>query len=162
LKNIEFKTIIQEYESVDCLPEKDKALVLKAIEATKASYAPYSKFHVGAAVRLQNDVDVIGSNQENIAYPSGLCAERVALFAASTQYPGVPIEAIAITAFSDDFEVNFPVTPCGSCRQVLSEYEHIYGKQIRIIMHGHKSKVLIAEKVEDLLPLSFKTDGLKK
>jgi cytidine deaminase len=162
LKKIEFKTVIREYGSIDDLPEDDRGLVQTALQAAKTSYAPYSKFHVGAAVRLQNGICITGSNQENVAYPSGLCAERVAVFAASSQYPGVPFEAIAITAVAEDFEVDFPVTPCGSCRQVLSEYEHIHGKNIKIILTGYKGKALVIEKVEDILPLSFKADSLKK
>jgi len=162
LKKIEFKTVIQEFDSAEELPQNDQDLVNAAAGAVKTSYAPYSKFNVGAAVLLQNGVVVTGSNQENVAYPSGLCAERVAVFAASAQHPGIPIESIAIAAESKEFEVNFPVTPCGSCRQVLSEYEQIYGRNIKVILSGHTGKVLVVEKVEDLLPLSFKADKLKK
>jgi cytidine deaminase len=162
LKKIEFTTVLQEFDSVEALPQKEKELVQAALDATKSSYAPYSKFHVGAAVRLKNGKCISGSNQENVAYPSGLCAERVAIFSATTQYPGIPVEAIAITAVSGEFEVNFPVTPCGACRQVLSEYESIYGQNIKMILTGHSGKVLVVEKVEDLLPLSFKADKLKK
>ncbi|MFH0865094.1 MAG: cytidine deaminase [Bacteroidota bacterium] len=162
MKKIEYKIIITEHDSVKELPEADQELLRLAGEASKVAYAPYSKFHVGAAVRLANSVCVKGSNQENVAYPSGLCAERVAVFAASAQYPGIAIEVIAITAFAEEFEVDFPVTPCGSCRQVLSEYEHLYGKNIKIILSGHKGKLLVIEKVEDLLPLSFKADNLRK
>lgn len=162
MKKKEFKTVITEYDSVKELSADDKELLHLAQEASDASYAPYSKFHVGAAIRLANGICIKGSNQENVAYPSGLCAERVAVFAASTQYPGIPFDALAITASAEEFEVDFPVSPCGSCRQVLSEYEHLFGKNIKIILSGQKGKILVIEKVEDLLPLSFKPGNLKK
>lgn len=162
MKKKEFKTVITEYDSAKELAAEDRELLQLAGEASLAAYAPYSKFHVGAAVKLSNNVCIKGSNQENVAYPSGLCAERVAIFAASAQYPGIAFTTLAITASSENFEVDFPVTPCGSCRQVLSEYEHLHGKNIRIILSGHKGKILVIEKVEDLLPLSFKPDNLRK
>ena len=144
------------------LSAEDRQLIQMAKKASAVAYAPYSNFYVGAALRLDNGVCVIGSNQENVAYPSGLCAERVAAFAASAQYPGIAFNTIAITAKSKDFIVDNPVTPCGSCRQVLAEYEHLFGKPIRIILCGEKGKVLVFNKVEDLLPFSFKADKLKK
>jgi len=161
LKKLEYKTTILEFNSVEELPENDKKLMDMAMEAVKNAYAPYSKFCVGAALLLENGIYVKGNNQENVAYPSGLCAERVAAFSASSQYPGVAILSIAITAKSDSFIVDKPISPCGSCRQVLAEYEHKQGKPIRIILSGAKGKVLVVEKVEDILPLSFKEDKLK-
>lgn len=162
MKKLEFKTTIIEYPSVDELDQQDKTLVEKAKEAASVAYAPYSKFCVGAALLLENGIYVKGSNQENVAYPSGLCAERVAVFSASANYPGIVIKTIAITAKSDSFIVETPITPCGSCRQVLAEYEHIQGSPIKIILSGAKGKVLVVSKVEDILPLSFKEDKLKK
>ncbi len=162
LKKLEYKIIIKEYDSPEKLTPEDKELVNKAKKAAEVAYAPYSKFFVGAAVKLENGKTVIGSNQENAAYPSGLCAERVAIFAASSLYPGVAIKTIAVTAKAEKFIINNPVTPCGSCRQVLIEYEHKFGKPIRIILTGAKGKVFIIDKAEDILPLSFNSDELKK
>lgn len=162
MKKLEFKTTIIEYPSVNELDQQDKALVEMAKEAASFAYAPYSKFSVGAALLLENGVYVKGNNQENVAYPSGLCAERVAVFAASANYPGIVIKAIAITAKSDSFIIETPISPCGSCRQVLAEYEHKQGRPIKIILSGEKGKILAISKVEDLLPLSFKEDKLKK
>lgn len=162
MKKIEYTAIVHEYDSIEELTGDDKYLVQKAKEASEAAYAPYSRFHVGAALMLENGICVIGNNQENVAYPSGLCAERVAVFAASAQYPGIAFKAIAITAKSDDFIVNNPVSPCGSCRQVLAEYERLFCKPIRIILGCETGKILIIDKVDDLLPFSFKADSLKK
>jgi cytidine deaminase len=162
LKKHELKTVFIEYDAVEELSADDKKLVIMAKKAAETAYAPYSDFHVGAAVLLENGVCIKGNNQENAAYPSGLCAERVAVFAASSQYPGIAIKAIAITAKSKNITVRDPVTPCGSCRQVLVEYEHLQKKPIRIILSGEKGKVFIIDKVEDILPLSFKADKLKK
>ena len=105
------------YESFEELHEKDQELMNRAIQARENAYAPYSNFKVGAAVLMENGEVVIGSNQENASYPSGLCAERVAVFQAGAKYPGLTIEAIAITAASDHYLVNQPAGPCGNCRQ---------------------------------------------
>ena len=126
-----------EYLSAEELDEKDRLLLSKAREACKSAYAPYSRFYVGASVRLENGMIITGNNQENSAYPSGLCAERVAIFAASSQHPGVAIESIAIAASTTDFGMQKPVTPCGGCRQVMAEYENLSGKAIRIWMQGN-------------------------
>ena len=138
----------------------DAELLLQAHEATKNSYAPYSKFHVGAAVRLANGAIVKGNNIENAAYPSGLCAERVAMFAAQAQYPGVPIEALAITACSEITEVTEPVAPCGACRQVMVETEQRSGIPMRIICQGHTGPVFVFDGVETLMPFIFLTKFL--
>lgn len=151
-----------EYHSVEELEELDQLLLKKASEACKSAYAPYSRFYVGAAVRLQNGIIVTGSNQENAAYPSGLCAERVALFAASSQYPGVGIESIAITASTELFGMHQPVTPCGGCRQVMAEYENIAGKPLKVWMQGTNGIVWQIRGVHNLLPLMFQGDQLKK
>ena len=135
-------------------------MLRQAHEATRSSYAPYSRFHVGAAVRLANGVVVKGNNIENAAYPSGLCAERVALFAAQAQYPNVPIEALAITACSEITEITDPVAPCGACRQVMVEAEQRSGIPMRIICQGNTGKVFVFDGVETLMPFIFLTKFL--
>lgn len=138
----------------------DAELLRQAHEATQNSYAPYSKFHVGAAARLANGVIVRGNNIENAAYPSGLCAERVTLFAAQAQYPDVPVEALAITACSEHTEVTEPVAPCGACRQVMVETEQRSGQPMRIICQGHTGPVFVFDGVETLMPFIFLTKFL--
>jgi len=150
-----------EYNSNNELPTKDKELLDIAIEATKNSYAPYSRFNVGAAVRLANGEIISASNQENAAYPSGLCAERVAIFSASAQYPGETIECIAITINTDDKKVTSPVPPCGACRQVIAEYEHKQGKKIRVIFAGETGHIVQMEGIESLLPMTFNSNNLE-
>lgn len=135
----------------------DAELLRLAHEATHNSYAPYSKFHVGAAVRLANGVIIKGCNIENAAFPSGLCAERVTLFAAQSQYPDVPVEALAITARSEITEVTDPVAPCGACRQVMVETEQRSGKPLRIICQGDTGPVFVFEGIETLMPFIFLT-----
>lgn len=144
-----------EYDSMDELTAEDKSLMQQAHEAGKSAYAPYSNFSVGAAVLLENGVVVKGSNQENAAYPTGLCAERVAVFSAGAQHPGVAIKTIAITAKSSRIKVESPVTPCGDCRQAISEYEVLYNKPIRFLLMGETGKVLELKNVASLLPLRF-------
>ena len=114
---------ISVYSSMDELENRNEKLMKRAIEARKNAYSPYSNFTVGAAVLLENDKIVLGNNQENAAYPSGLCAERVAVFYAGANYPGIKIKAIAITATSINYKVDTPAAPCGNCRQAISEYE---------------------------------------
>lgn len=138
----------------------DAELLRQAHEATDNSYVPYSKFHVGAAVRLANGDIVKGNNIENAAYPSGLCAERVALFSAQAQYPDVPVEALAITARSEITDVTDPVAPCGACRQVMVETEQRSGCPMRIICQGHTGKVFVFDGVETLMPFIFLTKFL--
>jgi cytidine deaminase len=157
-----FSISFTEFDRSSELSGPDQELMQKAVEATSKAYAPYSTFHVGAAVRLAGGMIYTGSNQENSAYPSGICAERVAIFSASSQRPGETIEAVAIAAHTDSFELFNPVTPCGSCRQVMAEYQNLSGKPIRIIMKGMTEKVWLVEGVENLLPLMFQADKLKK
>jgi len=137
------------------LPVQEAELLKAAHEAAKYAYAPYSHFKVGAALLLKNGHIVSGNNQENAVYPSGMCAERVALFYACAQFPDTPIAKIAITAIGTEKEVSQPVPPCGSCRQALLEYEIKYGKPIKVIMAGEKGEVYIVKSVAELLPLSF-------
>jgi len=150
------------YSSADELNIEDRGLLDQAVQAAENAYAPYSLFKVGAAVRLKSGKIVTGNNQENVAYPSGLCAERVALFYASANFPGDPVAAIAVTAKALKFELDSPVTPCGSCRQVMAEAENQNEHKIKVIMQGGNGKIMVSKSVENLLPISFKADGLKK
>ena len=152
----------EEFNSVAELNKSDRELLKQATHASETSYSPYSSFQVGAAVRLANGEVISGSNQENAAYPSGLCAERVALFFAQAQFPEVPVDAIAIYARSREFKLDKPVTPCGSCRQVMAEYENRHGSKIRVIMGNDDGNVQITQGIESLLPLMFMLDKLKK
>lgn len=154
MKEVELKTVILECQ-MDELSAEDRQLVEQAIEATRRSYAPYSHFHVGAAVRLENGEIVIGCNQENVAYPSGLCAERTALFAAGAQYPDVPVRVLAVAARGTDGEMTEePTGPCGSCRQVIIESETRAKHPIRILLYGRRC-VYIIDGIRQLMPLTF-------
>ena len=144
------------------LIEEDRQLLKSAWEACELAYAPYSNFHVGAALILANEIVFKGNNQENAAYPSGICAERVAVFSASSQYPGVPIKSMAVVAKTDVFNLSVPVTPCGACRQVIAEYETLSGEPIRILLQGNSDKIWIIEGIANLLPLMFHGGDLKK
>lgn len=151
-----------EYDDSSELEERDRQLLLKAVDALAGSYAPYSHYHVGAAVRMADGSVVTGSNQENMSFPAGLCAERVAVFAAAAANPGVHIEALAITASSESFTVDEPVPPCGMCRQAIMEYEMKSGEPIRIILAGQAGKIFIFNGMRSLLPLAFEEKGLLK
>ena len=144
------------------LSENEQQLVENAKSALKTAYAPYSGFLVGASVLLENGEVINGSNQENVAYPSGLCAERVALFYAGAKFPDVKINTVAISVLSKNFEVKDVISPCGACRQVMAEYEEKQHRPIKVILHSPTDEVLIANKVEDLLPFMFKSPLLKK
>ena len=154
MKELELKSVIKVCQKEE-LTAEEQHLVELAIEATQRSYAPYSKFHVGAAVRLENGVEIVGCNQENAAYPSGLCAERTALFAAGAQYPDQPVRMLAIAARGThgDLEEE-PVGPCGSCRQVIIESETRAGAPIRILLYG-KKYVYVIDGIKELMPLTF-------
>lgn len=147
--------------SYDELSGADKAVVDAARAATANSYAVYSNFSVGAAVRLGNGTVASGSNQENAAYPSGLCAERTALFWANSQYPKEPVEVLAIAARSAQGELEFPITPCGACRQVMLETEKRFGNKMKIILYGTRQCYVIDDGVRALMPLSFDSDSLE-
>ena len=144
----------EEYASIDELAPDDRALLEAAIDATKGSYAPYSHFNVGAAVRLADGTIVQGANQENAAYPSGLCAERTAMFAASAQHPGVAFRAIAVVCSRDGSLMLNPGSPCGACRQVMAQYERLAMQPLRIIL-GSGGPILAFTGVESLMPLIF-------
>ena len=140
----------------------EQELIEKAKNAYSNAYAPYSGFLVGASVLLENGEIINGSNQENAAYPSGLCAERVALFYAGAKYPEVAIKTIAISAKSKTFEIDDVVSPCGACRQVMAEYQQKQGQDIRLLLHSPTDEVLIANSVTDLLPFMFNSEKLRK
>ena len=137
------------------LNANDAELLRLAHEATHSAYAPYSKFHVGAAARLANGEIVTGCNIENAAYPSGLCAERVTLFAAQAQYPDVPVEALAITARSESKTIDEPVAPCGACRQVMVEAEQRSGIPLRVLCQGETGPIMAFNGIESLMPFLF-------
>ena len=148
------------FESLEELNEQDHNLMLMAIDARKDAYAPYSNFMVGAAVLLENDEVVIGSNQENASYPSGLCAERVAVFQAGAKYPGVTIKSIAITAKSNTHLVEKPAAPCGNCRQAISEYEFKQKSPIELLLMGEQGEIIKCQSLADILPLGFNNSYL--
>jgi cytidine deaminase len=145
------------YQDINDLEEKDQFLLEKAKEVAENAYAPYSKFKVGASVELDNGIIITGNNQENAAYPSGLCAERTAVFYASSQYPHQKINTIAVTVQNDSIE---PVSPCGACRQALAEYELKFKHPIRVILGSSSGKVYVLNSVESLLPLMFGQNSL--
>jgi cytidine deaminase len=151
----EFRISYTELAGKNELDQIDHDLVKRAEEALKHAYADYSRFYVGAAVLLENGVIITGNNQENVAYPSGICAERVALFYASSQYPNVKIKTIAVMAKSIKFSPQMPVSPCGSCRQVITEYEQKYTSPIKIIMASEDGKIIITNNAKSLLPFVF-------
>lgn len=158
MENLNLTTKILVYSIEEC-PENIKKLIEKAKLAAKDAYAPYSEFHVGAAVLLADGKIITGNNQENAAYPSGLCAERVALFHANSQYPQIAVEAIAVAAYHNGAFTDNPCTPCGSCRQTLLEIEHRYDKPIKIVMYG-RAKICEVDSIKKLLPLSFGKSSL--
>ena len=144
------------------LDNKDQELIANAKEAFITAYAPYSGFLVGASILLDNGEIVNGSNQENVAYPSGLCAERVAMFYAGAKFPDAKIKAIAVSVISKTFKVTDVISPCGACRQVMAEYEDKQAQPIKVILHSPTDDVLIANTVQDLLPFVFKSPHLKQ
>lgn len=142
------------FDDITELPTAAQELMREAIKTREKAYAPYSKFKVGAAVLLQNKAIFVGSNQENAAYPSGLCAERVAIYQASTQFPDEIIEMIAITGTAQE-PTNQPVSPCGACRQSLSEYETKQKRLIPVYFMGASGKIIRTNSIKDLLPFLF-------
>jgi cytidine deaminase len=149
------ESIIQQFDSIEELNTVSKNLLLSAKEAAKNAYAPYSKFNVGCALLLENGEIILGNNQENIAYPSGLCAERTAVFYAGANFPTIPIKMLAVTAFAKNYEVNQPVMPCGACLQSISEIELRFTKPIQIILQGNSGPIYIAEGTKTFLPFQF-------
>lgn len=159
MKKLDLKIFVEEY-TWDELPEMDKNLFIQAQQASKNAYAPYSQFLVGAALLLEDGKVLLGNNQENAAYPSGLCAERTAIFAAGANYPTVRITAIAIAACKATDQVFLPVTPCGACRQAILEYETRQDQSIRLIMPGSNNTIYVAPSIRTLLPLQFSRNNL--
>jgi cytidine deaminase len=147
-------------DSISELPSEIQSLMQQAIEVRKNAYAPYSHFRVGAAILLDNGKVVLGSNQENAAYPSGLCAERVAIFQAGAIYPNAKIVQLAITAASDTNPTKSPIPPCGSCRQSIAEYEFKQDTPIEIYFMGESGEVYKSNSISNLLPLSFDKTSL--
>ncbi|EFA91249.1 cytidine deaminase [Hoylesella buccalis] len=159
MEQIDINISIESYQ-LDELSPQDQELVQAAIKATHNAYANYSRFYVGAALRLENGKMVIGANQENAAFPSGLCAERTAVFAAQANYPDSPIETLAIAGRNEKGVLPNPITPCGACRQVILEIEDRYKKPIKILLYGTQ-KIYCVRSVKDLLPLSFVDDNMR-
>lgn len=162
---MENKTINISYQlfaSKDELSDEDAMLISRAEEALENAYAIYSKFHVGAALLLDNGEIVTGNNQENIAYPSSLCAERVALYYCKAHYPNAAVKKIAIMARSERGDLLEVISPCGGCRQVMSEYERVQEENMQVILKGEGESIMVFDSVADLLPLSFNTKVLGK
>lgn len=155
MKEITITTQFKVFDSVQDLPNDIQELMTQAVEVRKNAYAPYSKFRVGVAILLDNGKIVLGSNQENAAYPSGLCAERVAIFYAGAVYPEAKILKMAITAASDSNQTTAPIPPCGSCRQSIAEYEIKQEIPIEIYFMGEIGAIYKSESLKNLLPFMF-------
>lgn len=155
MKKVEIKTQITVFDVIDELSNSVKYLMNKAIEAKKNAYAPYSNFKVGAALLLEDGTIVTGNNQENAAYPSGMCAERVAIWKASSDYPNHKIVQLAISASSSKRITKEPVAPCGACRQTLLEYELKQKDKIEVYFMGEVGEVIKVDSISDLLPIAF-------
>ncbi|MBR9844733.1 MAG: cytidine deaminase [Algicola sp.] len=155
MKDIKIESTLTVYDDFSELPSDIASLMEKAIEARKNAYAPYSKFSVGAAILLDNDEVVTGNNQENASYPSGLCAERTAIYYAGAQYPDAKILKMALTAGSRINQTITPIPPCGACRQAIAEYEVKQESPIEIYFMGETGKVVKSNSLANLLPLGF-------
>jgi len=161
MKRVEYITVVEEYASSAELSPEERVLLESAARVRDQAYAPYSKFNVGAAVELEDGTIVLGNNQENVAFPSGLCAERTALFSAGATHPGKAVVRIAISATGQGFELKEPVYPCGACRQVMSEYERLSGRPMQILMMGKSGAVHKVNGLINILPVAFDADNLK-
>ena len=151
-----------EYNSLDELNSQDQILCIEAKKAMSNSHSPYSGFRVGVAVQLESGRIVYGSNQENVAYPSGLCAERVALFMIGTTYPDDKILSMAITAQTDHFLIKEPVTSCGACLQVMAEYEKKQSHPINVLFYCLNGTIIRTTGIKTLLPIAFEETRLQK
>ena len=160
MKDLTLQIDIKIYDYSE-LSDADRQLIDSAREATQRSYAPYSHFSVGAAARLADGTVVTGTNQENAAYPSGLCAERTTLFYANSQYPDQPVNTLAIAAKTEKDFIETPIPPCGACRQVILETEKRYKHPIRILLYG-KECIYEVKSIGDLLPLSFDASAMEE
>ena len=160
VKTIKQEIIFTEYPSEEALDDQSQELIAKARKASTMAYAPYSNFQVGAALLLENGEIITGNNQENACYPDGLCAERVAFFAAKSQRPDLEILEVAIVAQKAGDDTPIPIAPCGSCRQVMSEYENNQQSSISVLMTAGNGKVYSCDSIDALLPLKFSKDSL--
>lgn len=158
MKILKKESIVEIYDSINELDTHKFKLMQAAKEMLKNSYAPYSKFRVACALELEDGTVVTGTNQENIAYPSGLCAERVAIFTAGSQFPETAPVAIAITAMAEKGGLFHPPASCGACLQVMAEYETRFNKELLIILNGEKGEVHVAQGVKTFLPFKFEAD----
>ena len=143
--------------NLDSLERKDQDLINSAIKALNSAYAPYSGFLVGTSILLENGEIISGNNQENVAYPSGLCAERVAIFYAGSKYPDVKVKTIAISAISKKFEIEDMISPCGACRQALSEYELKQSNPLELYFMGTSGEIASSKSVENMTNFSQKS-----
>ena len=160
MKKVDITTTVLQYDSIDEFDKETQNLIKKAKEAVSNAYAPYSKFKVGAAILLENGEIITGTNQEYAAYPSGLCAERVAMFYANSKYPNVPVVSLAVSSFTNNHFAEVPTPPCGACRQVLLESETRFETPIKIIMVS-ENKITVVENAKSLLPLNFEESMLE-
>ncbi|WP_029284088.1 cytidine deaminase [Pedobacter sp. R20-19] len=162
MKLLNLNISFEQYAGIGELNEQDQLLCNKAEQALASSYSPYSKFRVGTAIRLASGEIILGSNQENLAYPSGLCAERVALFSIGSNQPNAVIESMAITAQTDNFDITKPITSCGGCLQVMAEFERKQARPIEVIFYCLTGEILKVTSVKSLLPFSFVEDRLER
>jgi cytidine deaminase len=161
MKTTSLNIPVQIFPDLKSLEPDDALLLTAAYEATGDAYAPYSEFRVGVALRLVNGKILTGSNQENASFPAGICAERVALSAASAIFPGIAVNSLALTYVSESGNSDRPISPCGICRQTLSEYEQRFGQSIRLILGGISGEIYILDRATDLLPLAFSSKELR-
>ena len=161
MKSVSFQIPVQIFPDFKSLGVDDALLLEAAKKATGDAYAPYSKFRVGAAIRLSNGNILSGSNQENASFPAGICAERVVLSAASASFPGVAVTDMAVTYAYESGSGDRPISPCGICRQTLAEYEQRSGTAIRLILGGQSGEIFVIPKATDLLPFAFSSQELK-
>ncbi|GAA4844812.1 cytidine deaminase [Algivirga pacifica] len=159
-EKINYTIQLERYTSLEELPKDYQQLVIKAREASRNAYAPYSSFYVGAAVQLETGEIILGNNQENAAYPSGMCAERSAMYWIGGNRPGQKIKAIAVVANNQQKHEFVAISPCGACRQALLEYEHKQEQAIAMIMETENHGFLVVDSIRSLLPVTFDQESL--
>ena len=159
MKEVKIETTLHVYSDIRELPKSIQNLMNQAIKARENAYAPYSSFNVGAAILLDNNEVITGSNQENASYPSGLCAERTAIYYAGAKYPNAKVLKLAITASSQNKVTDKPIPPCGACRQAIAEYEIRQQQPIEIYFMGVKGEVIKSDSLANLLPLIFENSS---
>jgi len=162
MENKTFNISYTTYKTLEDLPSIDQDLCHQAVSALDTSYSPYSKFRVGCAIRLEDNTIELGSNQENVAYPSGLCAERVVLFSIGAKNPGAKIKSMAITAHTDQFQIVSPVTSCGACLQVMAEFEKKQNSPIEVLFYCINGEIIKVPSILSLLPFAFFENRLEK